>query len=164
MDVPFGGSYKVQYAPVAYSFMCFSPALTIAYSKVANPNMNMTETAHLLKEAVSQNPPASPSDRHTIKHYNLDKTTGTNRLLVLGFYKMIFEDIGVFPAELDKWRQQGSMAENLERVLDESKSRVVTGCKKKLMDEKLGYYLFFQYNRELFSGILEEPKSTCVII
>ncbi|KUI56327.1 hypothetical protein VP1G_10807 [Cytospora mali] len=126
--------------------------------------MVMTEPAHLLKEAVSQNPPTFPNDIHTVKHYNLDKMTDTNRLLVLGFYKMIFEDIGVCPVELNRWRQQGSMSENLERVLDESKSQVVIGCKKKLMDEKLGYYLFFQYNRELFNGTLEKSKSTCVII
>lgn len=118
-------------------------------------------TAHLLRDAVSQNPPALPTDHDTIRHYNLDRTTDTNRLLVLGLYRMVFMDIGIWPSQLDKWRRQGAMAENLERILNDDRRQVLLGHKKQSTSGNLGYYFFFQSNKDLFRGPLGESKPGC---
>lgn len=119
-------------------------------------------TAHLLREAISQDSPTSPTDHHTIKHYNLDRATDTNRLLLLGFYRMLFLEVGVRPEELDNWRRQGSMVENLERVLSEHRRQVFLGHNSGLKGAMLGYCFFFQSNRDLFVGTLGEEKPGCV--
>lgn len=114
-------------------------------------------TAHTLAEAACQSPPQLPADEETVRDFGLDKVTATNWLVILEFWKIVFQDFGVHPADVDKWRREGKLVRKLDKMFTEDEGWVARMDNKDFTRRFAACSLFFWRNKELFESEGEAP-------